>query len=251
MEQASEAKPFCIHCVSGDIIPGTPRGTEQTIGPYKVYVTHPSSGAPADPAKVIVSFTDVFGLELVNNKIIPDLIADQTGFTVYVPDMFHGDSIAQDAVKGMPSTAKEAKAQSFLTKVTKFLSTLKEESGAARIGAVGYCYGGKSCLVFNARGLVDVSVACHPSFINLSDIKSLKGPVLFNCAEQDDVFPTSLRESGAKALGDRHDAPPHEFKVYENTVHGFAARPNLAEPLVKKAFEEALEATASWLKAHL
>lgn len=29
-------------------------------------------------------------IQLQNNKLIPDMIAEKTGLTVYVPDIFHG-----------------------------------------------------------------------------------------------------------------------------------------------------------------
>lgn len=38
---------------------------------------------------------------------------------------------------------------------------------------------------------------------------------------------------------------------YTGTVHGFAARPNLAFPEIKEAFEAALEQTSAWFKKAL
>jgi hypothetical protein len=29
-----------------------------------------------------------------------------------------------------------------------------------------YCYGGKPALAFNTKGMIDVTVACHPSFVD-------------------------------------------------------------------------------------
>ena len=37
------------------------------------------------------SACDIFGIGLVNNKLIPDKLAEATGLTVYVPDLLEGD----------------------------------------------------------------------------------------------------------------------------------------------------------------
>lgn len=89
---ASSIQPLCIHCVSGDVIPGEPKGTIETIGPYETYVSKPpaESASAASEGKAVVLFTDVFGLALQNNKIVADLIAERSSITVYVPDVRGG-----------------------------------------------------------------------------------------------------------------------------------------------------------------
>ena len=77
---------LCINCVSGDVIPGTPRGQIQKIGPYETYISKPSENE-AETEKAIVLFTDVFGLALKNSKIMADILSDRTGITTYVPDV--------------------------------------------------------------------------------------------------------------------------------------------------------------------
>lgn len=95
---------------------------------------------------------------------------------------------------------------------------------------------------FNTKGLVDVTVANHPSFVNAASFTELKGPILFNCAEEDDLFPVKLVEQVRAMLDNNDKAPKHEFKVYQGTAHSFSIRPNLADEPVKKGFEEVREA---------
>jgi hypothetical protein len=83
----AQAKPFCINCVSGDVLPGEPRGSLARIGPFDTYVAQPSTPAANSEGVAIVYFVDAFGLQLKNNKILPDMIADGTGLPVYVPDV--------------------------------------------------------------------------------------------------------------------------------------------------------------------
>lgn len=77
--------PICINCITGNELPGEPKGTIEKIGPYSTYVA--KSGDAAQAGKAIVSLTDVFGLALKNSKIIADMVAEKTGVTVYVPDV--------------------------------------------------------------------------------------------------------------------------------------------------------------------
>jgi dienelactone hydrolase len=97
----------------------------------------------------------------------------------------------------------------------QYLKTLKQEKSIERIGAVGFCYGGKFAVDFNTKGLVDATVACHPSFTNLASYENLKAPILFNCAETDDIFPESLRKQVQEKLDSNSSAPAHDFKVFE------------------------------------
>ena len=73
---------ICVHCKSGYILPGEPKGSIQENGAYF---------APgADSTRAIVLLTDIFGLPLKNNKILADQYAEQVGCDVWVPDVFNG-----------------------------------------------------------------------------------------------------------------------------------------------------------------
>ncbi len=77
---------LCAGCVSGFVLPGTPRGTEEQIGPYKAYVSEPSGGVKKSDV-ALVFFYDAFGLGLQNNKVLADMFADKLGIRVYEPDV--------------------------------------------------------------------------------------------------------------------------------------------------------------------
>lgn len=49
--------------------------------------TKPSDGGEK---KAIVLLTDIFGLPLVNNKLLADAFNERVGVDVYVPDLFVG-----------------------------------------------------------------------------------------------------------------------------------------------------------------
>lgn len=275
-DNAAAGPGFCVHCVSGFRIPGEPRGKIESIHGFDAYVATPANPSSDSATKAIIYFYDAFGLKLANNKLIPDQIADATGLTVYVPDVFNGGGISEEAMSVAPSTAADMQAASVWTKlkvgaafaaagpffarnlpafkipkVKKWIEQLKASHGYARLGGVGYCYGGKLVVALNATGHIDVSVANHPSMITKADVAAIKNPILFNCAEEDPIFSQQYAKEVEKQWAEAGDKPAHQFIFYPNTVHGFAARPNLADKQVKEAFEKAFASGVDFWKAHL
>ncbi|EST05647.1 Dienelactone hydrolase [Kalmanozyma brasiliensis GHG001] len=275
-EGGANSGGFCINCVTGFKIPGEPKGKMENINGINCYVATPSNASSDNEKKAIIYFYDAFGLKLQNNKVIPDRIADASGLTVYVPDVFNGGGVAESTLAVAPSTAADMKSASIVTKLKtmagfalatpffarnlpgsklpglrKWIDELKSSKGYTRIGGVGYCYGGKLVICLNASGHIDVSVANHPSMITKGDIAAIKNPILFNCAEEDPIFSENYAKQVEKEWSDKGDKPKHKFKYYPNTVHGFAARPNLGDPQVKEAFEKATAEAVEFWKAHL
>lgn len=190
--------------------------------------------------------------------------------------MFNGGGIEEAALSHAPSTAADMKAASILTKLRtgaafitaapffllnlpqtkvptlkKWIEQLKLSHGYTRLGGTGFCYGGKLVIVLNATDHIDVSVANHPSMITRADIAAIKNPILFNCAEEDPIFSESYAKEVEKQWKEAGDKPVHRFEYYPNTVHGFAARPNLGDKQVKEAFEKAFNESVAFWKANL
>ncbi|PWN29036.1 hypothetical protein BDZ90DRAFT_278431 [Jaminaea rosea] len=267
--------PFCVHCASGFALEGTPKGTMEKLGPYDTYIASPSS-VQGEPGRAIFFACDAFGLSLINNKIIPDILAERLGVPVYVPDYFEGKGVEPTRLQ-MPSTAKEMRSQSLMQKVTsglgmlsiapwfisnrpgtkiapleKWFTAVEEAKGVKEWASTSYCFGGKPVLHFASQSKFKANVLCHPSFVAIDDIKKMKGTSLFICADEDPVFGASLREQSQQVLKERQDKGEiqAEFKFFHNTVHGFCARPDFSVPEVKKAFEDATQLTVEWLKEH-
>lgn len=247
----------------------------EKLGPYDTYIATPSSGSPS-PTRAIFFACDAFGLSLINNKLLPDQMANRLGVNVYIPDYFEGKGVQPNKLQ-MPATAKEMRGQTFLQKIgagvgmlsiapwfltnrpgtklaplEKWFKAVEESKGVKEWGSVGYCYGAKPSLHFSSQSKFKAQVLAHPSFVAIDDIKRMQGPTLFLCADEDPVFTAGLREQSQKVLlEERKGEIEVEFKVFDNTVHGFAARPDLGVPEVKKAFEEALELTVGWFEKYL
>lgn len=59
-------------------------------GPTEVYVAEPASSSKSTKALLLLS--DVFGLGLVNTKLLADDFA-RAGYHVYAPDLFRGEPL--------------------------------------------------------------------------------------------------------------------------------------------------------------
>lgn len=78
----------CPECFSGHIHHGTPKGTITELHGATTYITLPS--ADTNPKHTIIYYCDAFGLNLVNNKLLADQYAADTGCRVLAPDLFPG-----------------------------------------------------------------------------------------------------------------------------------------------------------------
>lgn len=73
----------CPDCKKGDILFGEPSGT-------MVNNAYFAAGPAGNTSRVIVLLTDIFGLPLVNCKIIADNLSKRLACDVWVPDLFNG-----------------------------------------------------------------------------------------------------------------------------------------------------------------
>jgi dienelactone hydrolase len=78
----------CPDCFRGGKATGDPRGTIKELYGLQTYIAEPPSTSTSK--SIIIFYTDAFGLELVNNKLLADAYAAATGFRVLVPDIIPG-----------------------------------------------------------------------------------------------------------------------------------------------------------------
>lgn len=239
----------------------------------------PSSEASTPAKKAVLLFTDAFGLGVSNPKLIADELASQLQCDVWVPDYFLGRPLLPADIMVLADragvkitlwqwikfiiTVAIPNIGSFWRnrpsrvdpKLEAFILKLKEERKYERIGAIGYCYGGSTAVRFASRpDLLNTVVICHPGQFTEKDVRNFKIPCSWVCAEDDMFFSSGLKDKSEAELESRKGKDnfvEFEFRVYKGTAHGFASRPNLELPEVKKAFEEALVQKVDWLKKTL
>ena len=78
---------LCEHCLQGYILSGTPSGMFDGTAYF-----HPAPSP--DSKRAVVLLTDIFGLKLVNAKLIADQYSERLKCDVWVPDYFNGTPAA-------------------------------------------------------------------------------------------------------------------------------------------------------------
>ena len=100
-----------------------------------------------------------------------------------------------------------------------FIAKLRAAKGYARVGGVGYCYGGMLGVRLGAdAALLDSVVICHPGSITPEQIKAIKIPTAWACAEDDMSFGPPLRKEAEaifRAREGKEDYVESEFVDYK------------------------------------
>ncbi|KAH9174738.1 chlorocatechol-degradation protein [Lactarius sanguifluus] len=245
---------FCKNCTSGVRHEGTPEGTYEEINGIKTYVATPKTDYPKD--KAILYLTDVFGLELNNNRLVIDDFA-RNGFKVYAPDLFEGDAVNEtafdpgsdfDLFKWLPNhTAKHTG-----KRVRTVIEELKSK-GITVFGATGYCYGARLVFDLAFENIIRVAVITHPSLLTTEDldiyVEKSKAPLLLNSCEHDELFPPALALTTDEKFSNFE--PGYKRTYWEGVHHGFATRGDLKNPVVTAAKEGAFKAIVEWFINHM
>ncbi|GAA6003978.1 hypothetical protein JCM10207_006495 [Rhodosporidiobolus poonsookiae] len=273
----------CKNCFEGFRLDGTPKGAMETIGGLDCYV---SKGNGTHSEQAIVLGSDIFGLGIANPKILADWFSARTGLDTFVPDMFQGDYIDTANLKpqldildkqfktmglfsrmwaylnvlyGMafkvgPAYLARHKKPDVVLLVDKVCVALKQEKGYKKLGWVGYCFGADIGIhLATENGPIDVLVAVHPGGLPIEDFEKIRRPLAMICADED-MFFDKLKPKVLPVLDTlqkTHSVPVVVHDSHEGTTHGFGCRPNLADPKVKVAFEQALVETKEWFDEHL
>ncbi|KAK0188137.1 dienelactone hydrolase endo-1-3,1,4-beta-D-glucanase [Armillaria mellea] len=258
----------CPDCYKGAALSGQPQGTLSDLnGAYL-------ASSPTGSSHAVVLLTDIFGLGLPNPKLLADFFSEQLGCDVWVPDLFDGHAPVRPEQMIMPERAGQRpslwgwikiiwialptlpaiyrnRASVTDQRVRSFMDKLKSTKKYDKIGTVGYCFGGGTAIRFGATGLFDTLVICHPAKFTIDELKAIKVPSSWVCAEDDMIISHDLRLKAEAAMAERKDGVAYEFRDYKGTTHGFAARPNTDYPEVKEAYESALQQTVEWFKKTL
>jgi len=261
----------CPDCTAGNLLPGSPKGTEEN-GAYFAK----GSNQEDTKDKAVVLLTDIFGLSISNFKILADTIAERTGFDVWVPDLFNGNPPIKPEALDSFIPRKPGEKLGFLRKVhfywtilthisafiscrpsvvdpraKEFLTKIKAEHGYKSIGVAGYCFGGAIPVRIASFDDITSIVIAHPAPLNLAAIKAIDKPVSWICAEEDSSFSKELRLQAEAHFTSRTPELQHEFVDYPGTVHGFACRPAREQPLSVEGQEKALDQTIKWFQSTL
>ena len=144
--------------------------------------------------------------------VLPD--SARTGEAMRAASANHSDG---DVINDLQAGIEYLRAQSFVRQ--------------GRIGALGFCYGGRMAMLLGARAReVDAVIAYHPGPVTAEEIALLSSPVQVHCGTADGNVPVAqIRALEAMLNAQR---TPNEVHLYEGADHGFLAytRPQRYNP---------------------
>lgn len=180
---------------------------------------------PSGSGPGIVLFQEIFGV----NGHIQSVAAQyaQDGFVVLAPDLFwrqkrrvelgYDDTDRQAAI-GYMKALKPEELQSDIQGAVAALRARPETAGR-KVGALGYCLGGRLAFVASAISAVDAAVAFYGGGIQdqLALAPRIKCPIQFHYGGKDESIPASAVEK----IRDAVSGKSAEFHTYPEASHGF------------------------------
>jgi carboxymethylenebutenolidase len=219
-------------------------------GSFSGYLATPKSGK--GPGILVIQ--EIFGVNKVMRDIADGFAAQ--GYAALCPDLFwRQEPGIQITDKTEAEWARafqlyqgfdEAKGVDDLKATLAHLRKLPACTG--KVGAVGYCLGGKLAYLMATRSDAECSVGYYGVGIDkaLDEAGKIARPLMLHIAEQDEYCPPAAQQAIKAALGKNARVTIHS---YPGVDHAFAR--NGGEHYDKAAAESANKRTADFFKQHL
>lgn len=204
---------------------GEYRTIETDDGSFKAYVAMPDTGGQHTGAVVVLQ--EIFGVNAVMRGICDDLAAD--GFIAICPDLFWRLEPGVDITDQSPEEWKKAldlMGRFDVDKGVEDISTTMETIRAERlsngkVGAVGYCLGGKLAFLTAARTNCQGAVSYYGVGLEnlLDEAGKIREPLMLHIAAEDSFSSKEALKAVTEGLKDHGLVSIH---VYEGRDHAFA-----------------------------
>lgn len=249
-----------------------------TLSDIACYQTGPTESIK----RIIVVFSDVYGPETGNHKVICDVLQEKLGddTAVWMPDVFRGRPLLYDWGTWYQNSIGKFQivfgVRTYMTAsaVEKdFLEILQpnvKETGCEFVGALGFCYGGwmvGRALSFQGDddddegSIFSAGVGFHPSWLpetvaagGTSPIKLAERvkqkPLLFLPAKEDAGM--KAEDEVAIKLAEQRGIKPEEVSIEFPTMsHGWVNRGDPSQPEVKENQDKAINLAIEFFNKHL
>jgi carboxymethylenebutenolidase len=193
-------------------------------GSFSAYVARPAGPGPF-PAVVVIQ--EIFGVNRFVRQIADELAAE--GFLAIAPDLFWRQQPGVDLTD--ETEAEWAKAFEYLNgfdidkgieDVQATITAIRNDPACTgKVGAVGYCLGGRIAYLTAARTDSDASVSYYPVALVplLGEAGAIRRPYMAHIAVEDGFVP---KEDQAAVIAALKDKPGAEVHTYPGRDHGFA-----------------------------
>jgi len=208
---------------------------------------------PAGHGPGLLLMQEIFGVNEHIRAVAESYALD--GFTVLAPDVFWRQAprvelgyVGDERQRGieLASGLQPPLVVADLQAAVKALRGLPEVAGG-KVGAIGYCLGGRLAYLAAALAGVDAAVAYYGGGIHgqLNLAANIACPMQFHYAERDDHIPPEA----VQAVRDAMAGKPAEVLVYPGSLHGFNcwARASYHAPSAALAHGRSLAFLASQL----
>ncbi len=190
-------------------------------GAFAGYLSIPPAGS--GPGLVILQ--EIFG---VNEHIrsVADRYAEE-GYVVLAPDLFWRLKpglelgFTPDQVKAAREYGQRFDTDQGVKDIGAAIETLRAHPACkGKVGAIGYCMGGRLAFLAAARLRIDAAVSYYGTRMepHLEEAKSVRCPILFHFGGKDQAVPAESRAKVRAAFSGHDDA---EFYVYAEAGHAF------------------------------
>jgi carboxymethylenebutenolidase len=216
---------------------------------FSAYCARPDG----EPHAAIVVIQEIFGVNAGIRRKCDRLAAD--GYLALAPDLFWR---LEPGVELDPDIEPEFKrALELLSRCEQDLAVRDIEAtirharnveGAAKVGAVGYCLGGRLAFMVAARTDVDASVGYYPVGVPelLREKHAIARPLMLHLAGADHFVPPEAQAAIHEALDDHPKVALHD---YPGLDHGFATE--LGQRRNEEGARLADSRTAAFFAEHL
>jgi carboxymethylenebutenolidase len=188
----------------------------------------------------------------ITEEYIPNTCAALAlaGFVGLAPDIFHPLAAGARTRQEIDKALKEHTDYDVLQDIQVGADYLKGQPYVreGRLGALGFCFGGRMALLFAARSReVDAVVSFHPGVVSQREITRLQAPVQLHHGTVDRSVDVAKTRKLKKAL--QEQKTPVELLLYKGADHGFLSytRPTYRPEDAKLAWKRATD----FLKKHL
>ena len=181
------------------------------------------------PAGAIIAIMEIWGVNDTMRHHAHEFA--EAGYVCLVPDLFWRQEPGVELSDRNPADAEKAFDLYYefdydlgvrdMEDSRAFLKTLPECNG--KVGAVGYCLGGKLCYLLCCRTDIDCAVAYYGTYIehSIREAKNLHRPLLLHMAMKDRWVQPEINALLERRLG---ASPWVEIHKYPEADHAFARK---------------------------